>query len=100
MSSSDNASESGGSSEDFDSPRSVIVDREPPTKGAWLVHSQVLRIKEEDLHVGEDDVNKVAEKRTRHDSIGPGGRVLALSTERLVRPCSPLGGRVIVNHSR
>lgn len=45
--------ESGGSSEEFESPKSVAKVRKW-TKNIACVHSQVLRIREEDLHLGED----------------------------------------------
>ncbi|KAI6700565.1 hypothetical protein NL676_014889 [Syzygium grande] len=55
VSAAEEAAESGGSSEEMESPRSLA--------GKWMLraekklaclHSQVLRIREEDLHLGED----------------------------------------------
>ncbi|KAF9591021.1 hypothetical protein IFM89_001231 [Coptis chinensis] len=52
----DSEHESGGSSEEFtESPKSVWkTDESKESRGLRVVHHQVLRIREEDSHLGED----------------------------------------------
>ncbi|KAM1076060.1 hypothetical protein ACFX2I_023516 [Malus domestica] len=48
--------DSAGSSEEMESPRSVGRWRRRTTKEGCVMHSQVLRIREEDSHLGESTV--------------------------------------------
>ena len=91
--------ESAGSSEEAESPRSV--GRWKRSKKDELVHSQILRIREEDSHLGEDMIGEsdlmtigvkeklVAASRVRVTS--PSLDVVFFS--RPILPCSPLGGK-------
>ncbi|KDP45496.1 hypothetical protein JCGZ_09745 [Jatropha curcas] len=98
--------ESGGSSEDVeDSPKSVGKWRNMEKLG--FVHSQVLKIREEDSHLGEDFVEGLSAK----DKVINGGfgqniqfRRVASAVDvvfftRPVLPCSPLGGKTAVEAS-
>ncbi|PON42693.1 hypothetical protein PanWU01x14_280060 [Parasponia andersonii] len=83
--------ESGESSEEVESPRSVGRLRR-------LVHSQILRIREEDSHLGED----FGERETFSANIinnNNNNRVSSLDVvffSRPILPCSPLGGKTTV----
>lgn len=76
--------ESACSSEDIESPRSVV------RKWPAYVHSQVLRIREEDALIGEDvpenvkNHNECRYKKMDHD------HVLILTHSPIPRPASPL----------
>ncbi|KAL5582320.1 hypothetical protein UlMin_014762 [Ulmus minor] len=79
--------ESGGSSEEMDSPRSVERWRR---KKAY-VHSQILRIREEDSHLGEDISERLDAKENR---VASSLDVFLFS--RPILPCSPLSGKTAV----
>lgn len=96
--------ESGESSTEeaeVESPRSVVV---PMKKKAERVHSQVLRIREEDSHLGEDFVS--CDKEKNNDVVCGGGasaggfyekgrrrRYNVVLVSRPILPCSPLSGK-------
>ncbi|XP_030513213.2 uncharacterized protein LOC115727187 [Rhodamnia argentea] len=94
--------ESGGSSEEMESPRSLAGKwmRRAEKKLACL-HSQVLRIREEDLHLGED----IGEGLSSKDKVSSSATVAAASRDdivvlsRSILPCSPLSGKVKPIHS-
>ncbi|XVF16597.1 hypothetical protein REPUB_Repub10bG0045500 [Reevesia pubescens] len=96
--------ESGESSTEeaeLESPRSVVV----PLKKKLVekVHSQVLRIREEESHLGEDFIG--GDKENKNDAfcggrVGIGGfhektrrRVSVVLISRPILPCSPLSGK-------
>lgn len=78
--------ESGASStEEGESPRSVAMWRGRKAAAAGCLHSQVLRVMEEDLHLGEDTVTSgTSGGASRLDH-----HIVILS--RPILPCSPLG---------
>ncbi|KAM6550000.1 hypothetical protein CsatB_021676 [Cannabis sativa] len=81
--------ESGESSEEIESPRSVGGFSGRRNKQKELVHSQILRIREEDLHLGED----LGESNNSNISINNSGFSLNVVVfSRPILPCSPLGG--------
>ncbi|XVE68106.1 hypothetical protein DITRI_Ditri09bG0042700 [Diplodiscus trichospermus] len=96
--------ESGESSTEeveAESPRSVVVQIK---KKIERVHSQVLRIREEELHLGEDFVG--GGKENNNDVVcggnvsGGGGfhekrrrRFNVVLVSRPILPCSPLSGK-------
>ncbi|KAI3417158.1 uncharacterized protein J3R85_014631 [Psidium guajava] len=94
--------ESGGSSGEMESPRSLAGKwmRRAEKKLAYL-HSQVLRIREEDLHLGED----IGEGLSSKDKVSGGATVAAASRDdivvlsRPILPCSPLSGKASPIHS-
>ncbi|KAF7130632.1 hypothetical protein RHSIM_Rhsim10G0040300 [Rhododendron simsii] len=73
--------ESVGSSEEAESPRSVARIRRWAAKKIAHVHSQILRIREEDSHIGED--------------LGEGcpHMVDVVIFSKPILPASPLSGR-------
>ncbi|PON67329.1 hypothetical protein TorRG33x02_265020 [Trema orientale] len=84
--------ESGESSEEVESPRSV---------GRWrrLVHSQILRIREEDSHLGEDFGERETFSANITNNNNNNNRVSSLDVvffSRPILPCSPLGGKTTV----
>ncbi|CAL9014451.1 unnamed protein product [Prunus brigantina] len=88
--------DSGGSSEEMESPRSVGRWRRR-AKRAGCVHSQILRIREEDAHLGEstsfgakDNHRKVAH------AVASGMDVVLFA--RPILPCSPLKNSVNAFH--
>ncbi|XP_010029296.2 uncharacterized protein LOC104419356 [Eucalyptus grandis] len=97
--------ESGGSPVEVESPRSLA--------GKWMrraekelarLHSQVLRIREEDLHLGEDIGEGLSAKDKVSSSSSSGGAAVAVAVaasradvvvfSRPNLPCSPLSGKV------
>ncbi|XVF14247.1 hypothetical protein REPUB_Repub09cG0041800 [Reevesia pubescens] len=89
--------ESGESSTEeaeMESPRSVVV---PLKKKVETVHSQVLRIREEESHLGEDFVG--GDKENKNDVMCGGfhenrrRRVNVVLVSRPILPCSPLSGK-------
>ncbi|OMP10133.1 hypothetical protein COLO4_04788 [Corchorus olitorius] len=85
-----------------ESPRSVVAVAEIKNyKKAERVHSQVLRIREEDSHLGEDFFgdDKEISNNNKNDGICGGFRPrcrVVVSFTRLTRPilpCSPLSGK-------
>ncbi|KAK9272897.1 hypothetical protein L1049_003276 [Liquidambar formosana] len=87
--------ESGGSEEEFESPKSVAK------VGRWrkrvaCVHSQVARIREEDSHLGED----IGEGLSAKDKIASGHHVASpmdfVLFSRPILPSSPLSGKTPV----
>lgn len=85
--------ESGGSSEEFESPKSVAKVGKW-TKNNACVHSQVLRIREEDLHLGEDIGEGLSAKdkvSSPHHHVSSQMDVVLLS--RPILPSSPLSGK-------
>ncbi|KAL3723268.1 hypothetical protein ACJRO7_035451 [Eucalyptus globulus] len=95
--------ESGGSPVEVESPRSLA--------GKWMrraekelarLHSQVLRIREEDLHLGEDIGEGLSAKDKVSSSSSSGGAAVAVAASRADvvvfsrpnLPCSPLSGKV------
>lgn len=89
--------ESGGSSEEFESPKSV-------TK-VWRwrksVHNQVLRIREEDSHLGEDigeglsAKDKLASASAHHVA----SQMDVVLFSRPILPSSPLGSKTAIKAS-
>lgn len=81
--------ESGGSSmEDGESPRPVVsMWRWRKASASGCLHSQVLRVMEEDLHLGEDVVVNGVK------SIGSHADPQMAILPRPTLPCSPLSGR-------
>ncbi|KAK8673592.1 hypothetical protein V6N13_111918 [Hibiscus sabdariffa] len=82
---------------EVESPRSVVVEME---KKVGRVHSQILRIREEDSHLGEDLIG--CDKQNQNDIavVVPGGfhekrrrRVNVVLLSRPILPCSPLSGK-------
>ncbi|EOY03429.1 hypothetical protein QUC31_017725 [Theobroma cacao] len=81
-----------------ESPRSVVMEMK---KKVERVHSQILRIREEESHLGEDFVG--GDKKNKNDVVCGGGgedfhekrrrRVNVLVVSRPVLPCSPLSGK-------
>ncbi|XP_052191217.1 uncharacterized protein LOC127800565 [Diospyros lotus] len=96
--------ESFASSEEMDeSPRSVAKFRRWTPKKTAYVHSQVLRIREEDLHLGEDIEARVSAKN-KLSSVHGGHHhhphlvalhVNATLFSRPILPASPLRGKSI-----
>lgn len=82
--------ESGGSSEEMESPKSVGQWRR---KKAAYVHSQILRIREEDSHLGDDFGESLI---VANGVISPLDVVIFA---RPILPCSPLGGKTAVKAS-
>ena len=95
--------ESGESSTEeaeMESPRSVMVQMK---KKVERVHSQVLRIREEDSHLGEDFVGGDKENKNGvvcGGGVGGGGyhekrrrRVNVVLVSRPILPFSPLSGK-------
>lgn len=89
--------ESGGSSEEMVSLRSLAGSwRRRAEKKFACLHSQVLRIREEDLHLGED----IGEGLSAKDKVSSGVTVATASRadvvlfSRPILPCSPLSGKV------
>ncbi|XP_030468545.2 uncharacterized protein LOC115687202 [Syzygium oleosum] len=94
------SAESGGSSEEMESPRSLA--------GKWMLraekklgclHSQVLRIREEDLHLGEDigECLSAKDKVVGSSSsavVAAASRADIVVFSRPILPCSPLSGKV------
>ncbi|OWM69752.1 uncharacterized protein LOC116194205 [Punica granatum] len=98
--------ESGGSStEEGESPRSVTMWRRrkaaaaTATATAGALHSQVLKVMEEDLHLGDDAVGFSGREydsgksaNGKNDCVSyPFHQILILSRPGL--PCSPLSGK-------
>ncbi|KAF8012977.1 hypothetical protein BT93_I0980 [Corymbia citriodora subsp. variegata] len=89
--------ESGASSEEMESPRSLAgkLMRRAEKELAYL-HSQVLRVREEDLHLGED----IGERLSAKDKVVSSSAAVAASRadivvfSRPILPCSPLSGKV------
>lgn len=81
--------ESGGSSEEMESPKSVGQWRR---KKAAYVHNQILRIREEDSHLGDDFAESLisAKDKVANGVISPLDVVIFA---RPILPCSPLGGK-------
>lgn len=92
------------SSEETESPRSVLVkgmrrwstqSKEKNTGGIGMssVHSQILRIRYEDSHVGEDisEVLSLFAKEDQLDSL--------MVFSKPILPSSPLGGKTIIKTS-
>ncbi|XP_021297563.1 uncharacterized protein LOC110426631 isoform X2 [Herrania umbratica] len=81
-----------------ESPRSVVMEMK---KKVERVHSQILRIREEESHLGEDFVG--GDKKNKNDVVcGGGGEDFHEKRRRLVNvvvvsrpvlPCSPLSGK-------
>ena len=86
--------ESGGSSEEFDSPKSVAKVRKW-TKNIACVHSQVLRIRKEDLHLGEDvrEVFAAKDKVSGHHQLHVAAHLDVVILSRPILPSSPLSGK-------
>ena len=95
--------ESGESSTEeaeVESPRSVVVQMK---KKVERVHSQLLRIREEDSHLGEDFIGGDKENKNHvvcKGGVGGGGfhekrrrRVNVVLVSRQILPCSPLSGK-------
>ncbi|KAH7532633.1 uncharacterized protein LOC132803407 [Ziziphus jujuba] len=83
--------ESGGSSEEMESPKSVGQWRR---KKLAYVHSQILKIREEDSHLGEDIYGSLsANDQVANGVISPLDVVIFA---RPILPCSPLGGKTAV----
>lgn len=80
--------ESGGSSEEMESPKSVGQWRRK--KKLAYVHSQILRIREEDSHLGED----IGGSLSANDKVAKPLGVVIFA--RPILPCSPLGGKTAV----
>ncbi|GKV08713.1 hypothetical protein SLEP1_g20309 [Rubroshorea leprosula] len=88
--------ESGESSTEeveVESPRSVVVKK----KVEW-VHSQVLRIREEESHLGEDFLSDLRGLSGKDSKTVVGGspkrhRVNVVVFSRPILPCSPLSGK-------
>lgn len=78
--------ESAGSSEDIESPRSVV------RKWPAYVHSQVWRIREEDSLIGQDFAENIVKNHNhcRHKKVQDHDHVLILSHTPIPRPASPL----------
>ncbi|KAF3444780.1 hypothetical protein FNV43_RR14473 [Rhamnella rubrinervis] len=81
--------ESGASSEEMESPKSVGQWRR---KKVDYVHNQILRIREEDSHLGDDFAESLicAKDKVANRVISPLGVVIFT---RPILPCSPLGGK-------
>ncbi|GLU11100.1 hypothetical protein SLE2022_278690 [Rubroshorea leprosula] len=93
--------ESGESSTEeveVESPRSVVVKK----KLEW-VHSQVLRIREEESYLGEDllgGLEGLSGKDIIKTAVGRGSspkrhRVNVVVLSRPILPCSPLSGKTV-----
>ena len=78
--------DSAGSSEEMESPRSVGRWRRRTTKEGCVMHSQVLRIREEDSHLGESTVPIGAAAAAGKDYHGMDVVLFA----RPILPSSPL----------
>lgn len=90
--------ESGGSEEEFESPKSVAKVGKW-TRNIACLHSQVLRIREEDLHLGEDIGEGLSAKdkvsgHHHHHHVGSRMDVVLLS--RPILPSSPLSGKTSI----
>ncbi|KAJ7970969.1 Integrin beta-like protein [Quillaja saponaria] len=79
--------ESGGSSEETESPKSVTKVRGPWKNKVAFVHSQILRIREEDSHFGEEFGDKVATFASPLEVV--------LFSRPTSLPSSPLSGKTI-----
>ncbi|XP_004304312.1 PREDICTED: uncharacterized protein LOC101296308 [Fragaria vesca subsp. vesca] len=87
--------DSAGSSEEMDSPRSVQGRwRRSALKKVAYVHSQILRIREEDSHLGESSAFGAKEKVAH----AVASRVDVVLLARPVLPCSPLRNTVNALH--
>ncbi|KAK4766301.1 hypothetical protein SAY87_007943 [Trapa incisa] len=87
--------ESGASStEEGESPRSVTMWRRRKATAEGCLHSQVLKVMEEDLHLGDDTVVNGA---TIGEAPRVHHRIVILS--RQILPCSPLGSKVSTEKS-
>ncbi|XP_052197127.1 uncharacterized protein LOC127804313 [Diospyros lotus] len=91
--------ESAASSEEMESPRSVAKVGRWTAKKIASVHSQVLKIREEDSHLGED----IAEHFSAKDKIAGhphhlASRVDVVLFSRPILPASPLGGKTTVKN--
>lgn len=88
--------ESSGSSEDMESPRSVSKVRKWPVNNLSVrVHSQILKIREEDSHLGEDVVGEYCLISAR-DNVAGHGDVAVVLFSRPTLPASPLGGKAAI----
>uniref|UniRef100_A0A5B7BJ16 Uncharacterized protein n=1 Tax=Davidia involucrata TaxID=16924 RepID=A0A5B7BJ16_DAVIN len=87
--------ESIGSSEDMESPRSIAKVGQWTTRKIANVHSQILRIREEDSHLGEDIGEGLSAKDKLADHhVAPHMDVMLVS--RPILPASPLGGKTVI----
>ncbi|GMI68464.1 hypothetical protein like AT5G15190 [Hibiscus trionum] len=82
---------------EVESPRSVVVEMK---KKVERVHNQILKIREEDSHLGEDLIGRDKENRNDIAVVVPGGfhekrrrRVNVVLLSRPILPCSPLSGK-------
>ncbi|CAL5325073.1 unnamed protein product [Camellia sinensis] len=91
--------ESIGSSEEIESPRSVSKLGQWTPKKVFHVHSQILRIREEDLHIGEDigeglsAKDKISGNHHHHQLASSHVDVVLFS--RPILPASPLSGKTV-----
>ncbi|KAI8018826.1 hypothetical protein LOK49_LG04G03820 [Camellia lanceoleosa] len=82
--------ESVGLSKEMESPRSVSKFGQWTLKNDVYVHSQILRIREEDSHLGED-FGEVSGSAHHHHLVSSHMDVMIFSTPIL--PASPLSGK-------
>ena len=91
--------ESSTEEAEVESPRSVVVAPVQMKKKVERVHSQVLRIREEESHLGEDFVG--GDKDNKNDVVFGGfhenrrrrGGVNVVLVSRPILPWSPLSGK-------
>ncbi|KAE8675670.1 hypothetical protein F3Y22_tig00111648pilonHSYRG00036 [Hibiscus syriacus] len=87
--------ESGESSTEeaeLESPRSVVLQVKQKVE-TLVLHSQVLRIREEDLHLGEDFIVAADNNQVVFGADAVGGVLSEILVSKPILPSSPLSGK-------
>ncbi|KAF6160000.1 hypothetical protein GIB67_033084 [Kingdonia uniflora] len=86
--------ESSGSSEEFDSPKSVWKFQSKLDHR--IVHHQVLKIREEDLHIGDGIGEGCLSNREKNKAGFVGFRSSRSYDSLISLPSSPLSGKTVI----
>ncbi|XP_059670317.1 uncharacterized protein LOC132315896 [Cornus florida] len=85
-------SESNGSSEETESPRSVTKLGQWRTKRIAYVHNQILKIREEDSHIGEE-IGELLSAKDKLPAHSVASSLDLMLFSRPMLPSSPLSGK-------